>query len=366
MAFIKIKIMDTKKIFKKYKMFFYFFIVLLLIILFSVILIKKNSQSDLDNYLLGDNNSFREGVCDESCRARLIDGEIVSLGEENPFLISAVLDNHSDARPQFGLGRAILVYDIPAEGGINRYLAFFNSNEGDVSKIGPIRSARPYFLDISFEYQALMLHCGGSPEALARIIKEKLLTLNEFYNSYYFIRYDKYTAPHNVLADYSKVKEYLKDKNLISSDFVSWRFKAKLKNISENDKINSEINIKNGQYQYDTRWIYYSENNYYLKKISQKDQLDDSGEIIWADNLILQFVNTKILDDELRLRIDLLGQGSAIACLDGVCRSGYWKKEKNSDRTIFYDYNNNEVIFNIGKTWVHLIDERTSVEIDNY
>ncbi|MDD3711205.1 MAG: DUF3048 domain-containing protein [Patescibacteria group bacterium] len=336
-------------------------------------MIKKNSQEGFDNYGKESDDIILDEVCVDSCQNRLIDGALVLSGEENPFLVSAVLDNHSDARPQFGLSRASLVYDVPAEGGINRYLAFFRSDlEGDF-KIGPIRSARPYFLDISLEYQALMLHCGGSPASLARIIKEKLLTLNEFYNSYYFIRYDKYIAPHNVLADYQKIKEYLQDKNLSNSNFLPWKFKTKSEFVFEednfefkNEKNNSEINIKNGQHQYDTKWQYNYRDNIYLKKISQEDQTDDSGEIISADNLILQFVDTKILDSELRLEIDLLGRGEAVICLDGFCQNGYWEKIKNSDRTIYYYDNNEELIFNIGKTWIHLIDEGTSVEIDNF
>lgn len=369
MTFVKRKINETKNIFRKYKMFFYFFVVILLIIFFAVVAIKKNSQELGDNYFNNKEMEMEVEIkeqCVEPCQSRLVDGELVSWGEENPFLISAILDNHSDARPQFGLSRASLVYDVPAEGGINRYLAFFRSDlEGDF-KIGPIRSARPYFLDISSEYGALILHCGGSPEALARIVKEKLLTLNEFYNDYYFSRYNGYVAPHNVLADFKKIKDYLKDEDLETSNFSSWKFKSGEEVGENNAEHNFSINIKNGQHQYNTEWNYNLDGNFYLKKISQKNQIDDSGEIISANNLVFHFVNTKILDNELRLKIDLLGEGDAIICLDGFCKNGYWKKIKNSDRTIYYYNNNEEVFFNIGKTWIHLVDERTSVEIDNF
>lgn len=366
MTFIKRKINNTKNIFGKYKMFFYFFVVLLLIIFFAVIAIKKNSQEQGDNYFNTNQEIVSEGLCDESCRTRLVDGEIVSPGEENPFLISAVLDNHSDARPQFGLNRASLVYDVPAEGGINRYLAFFRSDLDGDFKIGPVRSARPYFLDISQEYQALMLHCGGSPTALARIIKENLLTLNEFYNSYYFSRYSQYLAPHNVLADYGKIGEYLESKELDSSDFISWQFKSKNQIDYLGSELNSKISLSNGQYQYDIAWNYDRDKNIYLKEIAHQKQTDDSGEVIFTDNVVLQFVETQILDSELRLKIDLLGEGATIICLDGICQHGYWRKIKNSDRTVYYYDNDEEVVFNIGKTWIHLVDERTSVEIDNF
>lgn len=366
MIFLKNKIKINKDIFKKYKMFFYILAVSLVVLVFLVFLIKKNSEDFSENYYSSDKQDSLNAVCDSSCQTRLIDGEVVAPGEEAPFLISAVLDNQTEARPQFGLSKASLVYDIPAEGGINRFLAIFRSDLPDNFKIGPVRSARPYFLDIAKEYESLMIHCGGSPEALVKISKEKLLTLNEFYNSYYFSRYQNYSAPHNVLADYQKLKEYLKDKDLNNSNFVSWKFKTKTNFNSDSSKTNSEIDIQNGQYQYDINWNYNLENNNYSKKIGHKDHLDDSGEVIVVDNIVLQFVDTKILDDALRLKIDLLGQGRAIICLDGFCQNGYYKKENNNIRTVYYYDNGEEVVFNIGKTWIHLIDERTSVDIKNF
>ncbi|HOZ53454.1 MAG TPA: DUF3048 domain-containing protein [bacterium] len=349
---------------KKNKIIIYISAIILALAVFFLFFVIKNSENNNINL---ENNSFSSDGCQDNCGVRLIDGKKVEAGQEDPFLISAVIDNHSEARPQFGLSRAEIVYDIPAEGGINRYLAFFRSDIEDDFQIGPIRSVRPYFLDIAEEYQSLLLHCGGSPEALARVIKEKSLTLNEFYNGQYYLRYSGYTAPHNVLGQYGLIKEYLKENNLDVSKFSPWKFKEKevLSNI-DRSMANFNIQVKNGQSQYDVSWDYNLDENNYIKKIAGKEHLDDSGENIKVDNIILQFVKTEILDNELRLKIDLLGQGQAIICLDGYCHQGYWQKNSNKDRTRYYLETNDEIIFNSGKTWVHLIDERTSFSIENF
>jgi len=71
--------------------------------------------------------------------------------ERRPFLIS--IDNHVGARPQSGLSRADLLYELPVEGGITRFLGVFWTQ--DVDKIGPVRSARHYHIDLVMETQGI-------------------------------------------------------------------------------------------------------------------------------------------------------------------------------------------------------------------
>src|SRR3989338_407175 len=91
----------------------------------------------------------REAAC--SYR-RLLDGACVeSRSEAKPALVAVMIDNHMDARPQSGLAEARVVYEAPVEGNFTRFLAIFAATD-DVEKAGPVRSARPYFLDWVEEY----------------------------------------------------------------------------------------------------------------------------------------------------------------------------------------------------------------------
>lgn len=354
-------LLNIKSFFLKNKVYFYITLVLIIIVLFSVVFIKKSADQKSDNYGISDNKELLKN-CGDNCAFRLLDGVEVEKGRENPFIISAVIDNHDEARPQFSLSKAVLVYDIPAEGGINRYLAFFLSDASDVLEIGPVRSARPYFLTIASEYQSLLLHCGGSPEALATIIKEKKLTLNEFYNSYYFRRYSGFVAPHNVLANFSKIQDYLSEKELLNSNFTSWKFKDAPRSDLSQAKQSNSIKINNGFKDYAIEWVYDTDKNAYFRKLAGRDQIDDSSETVSAKNIIFQFVQTEILDKELRLKIKLVGEGEAVICLDSYCEKGSWKKNSDKDRSIFYYSNGQEVEFNRGKTWIQLLDKNYSLE----
>ena len=92
-------------------------------------------------------------------------GSLISQDIELPQVYGVMIDNHPEARPQSGLDQAFLVIEAPVEGGISRLLAFFSA-EQVLEEIGPVRSARPYFLDWNNELDALYVHVGGSDAAL--------------------------------------------------------------------------------------------------------------------------------------------------------------------------------------------------------
>ncbi|OQX70960.1 hypothetical protein B6D52_03035, partial [Candidatus Parcubacteria bacterium 4484_255] len=66
--------------------------------------------------------------------------------------IAIIIDNLSSSWPLFGLNKALVVYEAPVEADITRLLAIF-SQDSLPQKIGPVRSARPYFADWAAEYK---------------------------------------------------------------------------------------------------------------------------------------------------------------------------------------------------------------------
>src|SRR5690554_5411549 len=77
--------------------------------------------------------------------------------------IIATINNHLNARPQSGLASADVVYEMLAEGDVTRFLALYQSEIPD--NIGPIRSARSYFIELAKGLDAFYIAHGFSPEA---------------------------------------------------------------------------------------------------------------------------------------------------------------------------------------------------------
>ncbi len=283
---------------------------------------------------------------------RLLDGVYVQKGEENLRPLAVMIDNHIDARPPAGLAKANLVIEAEAEGGITRYLAFFVSEE-KIKKIGPVRSARPYFVDWARELDALYVHVGGSPVALAKMARENILHINEFYQGDYFWRDPQRARPHNVFTSTVNLRKYLKNKNIDQkANFFPWLFKDDIK--LELRPASSTIMVGYWQTGYEVKWEYNRKDNNYLRYVGGQLLKDAVGEDIVAKNIIIQFVPAKVIDEEKRLKMEIVGQGKCWVCLDGICQPGQWRKKGISARTRFYNQDGHEFYFNRGCTWIEV------------
>jgi len=351
---------DGKPAGPNWRIICYVFIIIFLVLTFITFTYLITFYPDLFNQIgrnlntLG-NSQPTENIC-PGCLPRSIDGYPVPAGNENLFPVAVVIDNHPDGRPAFGLKEADLVYEAEAEGGITRYLAFFASGE-DIEKIGPVRSARPYFADWVKEMSALFVHCGGSPEALVKVYKENIFDFNEFYQGSYFWRDEKRPGPYNVFTSSANLGKYLESKNLTEGKFLSWQFKEEEPAGQETEDI--EIGFKSPGFV--VKWKYDKIDNEYIRYLAGEIQLDGQGNSeIRAKNIIIQSEESKVLDKELRLKVETLGKGKAVICLDGGCREGEWQKSSSAARTRYY-INGEEVKFNPGKIWIEVV--RPELEI---
>lgn len=289
---------------------------------------------------------------DDGLVSRNIDGIRVEPNQNNLYPVAVMIDNSPDARPQAGLSQANYVIEAEAEGGITRYLAIFDSGEMP-EKIGPVRSARPYFIDWAQEFSAVYTHCGGSPEALVKISRDGVIDLNQFYRADIFWRDNARLAPHNVYTSGELLNEFLSSKDLDEGKFFPFVFKteADFNNRPEQHEINITYRLRG----FHVNWVYNKDNNEYVRFVSGKEYKDAEEETIKAKNIIIQKADARVLDDKLRLEMDIIGEGEAYVCLDGACQPGTWKKKSSTARTRFYDINNQEFKFNPGTTWVEVV-----------
>ncbi len=292
---------------------------------------------------------------------RLLDGVNVEDEKEiNPPILAVQVENMVDARPLSGISKARLVYEAISEAGITRLLALYLQNQ-EVAEIGPVRSARPYYIDWASEYGAMYAHSGGSPEALRIIPSYDILDLNEFSNGKYFWRSKSRYAPHNLYTSTEFLDEAFAAKNGKVKNFEPWQFKDEVEydgRPSEERRIIIHFSTKT----YEVGWQYNRETNDYLRYQAGIIQQDRDGSEVRAKNIVVQFVKMTILDDVGRKRIETIGSGEAIIFQDGIKLEGEWRKNKKGERTKFYDSIGAEIKFNHGVTWVEVVPIGTEVE----
>ncbi len=287
-----------------------------------------------------------------NCVRRAIDGVYVEPQAANLIPLAVMIDNHPDARPPSGLEDANLVYEAEVEGYYTRLMAVFASDD-KIAKIGPIRSARPYFVDWADELGAVYGHCGGSPEALVDIEQKGLTDFNEFYSGRYFWRSTDRVAPHNIYTSSDNYQSFLTAENVATSTYASWQYKADspISNPSSTDEISINYQVP----EFRVKWVYDKTDNDYVRYYSDQPQLTADKNLLAAKNVVIEIVPATVIDADLRLAMQDVGAGDATICLDGACQKGHWEKQSSAARTKLTYLSGEEVKFNAGPTWVEVM-----------
>lgn len=302
----------------------------------------------------------------EECqKRRMLDGICRDNGWEEKYPVAVMIDNYPGSWPQFGLSRAQIVYNTLVEGGQTRLMAVFAG--GLAERIGPVRSARPYYLSWAKELDAFYGHSGGSPEAIDEIKKNKVKNLEEAtsYGPLYFWRDKKFSTPHNLFTSTKNLEQASADFNLATTTplVASWQFSDSPTVTTEKaEKVAitySSLGIFDVSYEYST-----STNSYlrFQNNAPFVDALDNKQ--IEVKSLIVQFVPAEIhLDAEDRLRIKTIGTGSALVLFNGQIIRGTWQKKDFASRTKFFDAAGGEIIFPPGNIWMEVVPGEREVEI---
>ncbi|MBU1132347.1 DUF3048 domain-containing protein [Patescibacteria group bacterium] len=305
----------------------------------------------------------KKQIDDDSCAKRKLDG-LCLFDSQEPVLFAAMIDNHSGARPQAGLSRANLVFESIVEAPITRFLAVFYMDE-ELKNIGPIRSARPFFVDWASEFDVPYIHVGGSNEALDILAKSYDYDVNEFSFGQYFWRDNARPQPHNVFISNELINKLVENREWeLKNDFESWQYKLD-ENFDNRPQIQA-IKIDFGGDLSGVKWEYDRENNNYLRLQAGKKHLDADGSEIRANNIAVMYVESIVIDDYGRRKVTTIGSGKAIVFRDGAAVEGNWKRTGLDSRTRFFDSEHNEIKFNAGITWIEAVPTYTDeVEYSN-
>lgn len=279
----------------------------------------------------------------------------------NEYSFMVIVENSPSSRPQSGLSKADIIYETSAEGGIPRFIALFSSENCD--KIGPVRSIRPYFIDIGKEFNLPVAHCGGSAVALDTISKDdSFSSINEISNENYFWRDSSRKAPHNLYTSSHKIQSYITDKNINYFNTTKCNFPfsfdnnfIKSKNLKDLNNVTITIN-KN----YNTSYKY--EDGSYVKSMDDILAIDaNTNSVLNFSNIIIQKTNISLNEDNTHLDIDLNGSGEGYFISQGKIMDILWYKNPSDGKTYLTDTNKNPIKLSTGKTIWHIIDRKTTL-----
>ncbi len=333
-------------------------LVLALVLLYLILQYSSGTGTDgVDNTNDRNNGNANNEAQVGETSPRRIDGVETNVTTSNLQPVAIVIENLSSIRPQAALGKANLVYETLAEGGITRFLAVYAGGE-DIERIGPVRSARHYFVDWAEEYGGIFAHIGGSPQALGILGTSDYMTdLNQFGYSQYYYRDDNIGAPHNLFTTSELMSFALRDLEVESNgDYDPFLFKDDAEKQDRPEEVNNVV-IDFSSTDYLVEWEYDRDTNSYLRWNGGEEHVDaNTSEQIRTKNIAVQYAETSLLEaDSGRIDVVTIGEGEAIVFQDGVAVEGRWEKVERGDRTKFYDTDGEEIKFNAGTTWIEVV-----------
>ena len=298
-----------------------------------------------------------------------LDGVMTTSDVAQRHPLAIVVENHPDARPQVGLDKASIVYEAIAEGGITRFMALYGTSEAD--KVGPVRSARTFFVDWVLGYNAWLGHVGGNMDALDQIKADKVLDLDQFANSGPYWREPKkgLATEHTMYTTTAKLREQAaKNKLSTGNNFKVYAFKDDpVGAAKEALPAARKVAINFSTATYNVVYDYDKATNSYKRSMAGKPHNDQAtGAQLNPKNVIVMTVERKSTVTRINengYTMTTVGSGAAKIFLDGKTINGTWKKDSKTSREVFLDEAGKEITFNRGQFWICVIPPEGSVVV---
>ena len=293
--------------------------------------------------------------------------------------LAVMMSNQPEAPSQSGLSDAKIIYEAPAEGNYSTRLMGLFEDWEKVKKIGSIRSCRNCYVYFMKEFDAIYVHAGQSMPALELVTSDyidNISTMDKDFNKVFYQDLEL-SMPHNTFTTGEGAMAGAKSRgyNLTHASDYKGKF---LFNEDDDKKIEltdgDTANYVYVGYGINKPWFAFNKDDgkYYRfqhkKGVAEKQSDADDGKQAAVDNIILQYCyfDHYLWEEEETLYWDitLTGSGKGKFITNGKSIDITWKKDSEFGITKYYDSKGKEITLNQGKTWVCIINNATTKDIE--
>ncbi len=243
-------------------------------------------------------------------------------GEDGVAPLLIVVENTPEARPQSGLADACLVYAVPTEARITRFLASFCDAVPKV--VGPVRSVRRYMLEIAVDLGAILVHAGYSGESLAHIRARKIPVINQFWTPGPFWRDDARRMPHNLYTGVDRLRAQVENHpNGLRPRGVPYAFGQ----LPAGGVRATAVTLDYGP-PYAVRYRYDALRRRYGREQDGRPHMDADGKSIAPTSVLVLFVRWWDVEEPTgpSSKIEFVGSGRLAVLADGRLIEGTWSR----------------------------------------
>jgi len=266
-------------------------------------------------------------------------------------VLAVKIDNIVDARPQTGLRSADIVYVIPVEGGLTRFLAVYSSHIPPV--VGPVRSARQSDLDILYQFgRPAFAWSGATPHLVPFVERAPIVDLYAQRVAGYYRDKDR-AAPYNL---YANARQLIAEATGASeARDIGFRFGA----LPAGGEPAGSYSVKYPAASYTFRWS--AKAGRWLAWIDGAPAMATEGGQLGGSTVIIQY--TQIATSRFEEYggrppyAKSTGSGTAVILRDGEEFTVRWSRPSLEDGTTYTLTDGQRMLFAPGQVWVVLAPE---------
>jgi hypothetical protein len=282
--------------------------------------------------------------------------------DDYPFAV--MIDNISDARPQFGLGGADVVYEAPAEAGIPRLMPIYLHAGGQTDSIGPVRSTRHYFVYLANEYRTPLVHIGASPQGFDALSTTGLPDVDEARGDGGFVRVTERQAPHNAFVSTGSIRDVLRQRGgPIKATLGPLNFGTYLPGPEAATTIKIPYPGPEG---YSVEYDYDASQKDYKRIMDGLPHKDGStGDQYTAESIVVEFADVELIpnDDAGRVDVGLVGSGKGVLIAEGTQVPLQWSRASVRAATQFKRTDGTPWALPTGQVWIQIVPLETQLAI---
>lgn len=281
--------------------------------------------------------------------------------------VAVMVNNVSYAMPQYGVGQADIIFEIPVEGDATRFMALYGDYT-QVPQICPIRSCRYYFPALSQGFDAFYVNWGIDDtmadylEALNMDQIEGITNTGGLFGRDQDRLNQGYSLEHTGYFDGTKLVSYIESQGLrtdLNEDKKgpAFQFNGLEEQLKPEGSDCTSVQINFGAQS--SQFTYDAENKVYLKQINGDAQVDGkTGEQLAFTNVFVLETDISVRDSVGRKEIDWDGGTDSVGYYvsNGGVQKITWSKDYNNESSYlrFYDESGQEISINRGKSYIAL------------
>lgn len=292
-------------------------------------------------------------------------GEFIDASLENQRPIAVMVDNEKVALPHYGLTQADIVYEMvnsTANGYITRLMALVKDWES-IEMFGNVRSARTTNCVLTMEWNAILCHDGG-PYFIQRLYGPSLDHLNAGFGRVEQGKpdwYEEYILEGQVAKRIEKENIEKEYNNYYEGTHFLFASEVDLEEADAATHIALPFPHNDSELEYNAeeQLYYYSEyGKPHLDPQNGDAQLCFKNLIIQSAEMYEEIEDTGVVNDGGYMYYELENQaGKGYYIVNGEVVPISWKKGELTSPTQYFDANGNELVLNVGKTYIAIVPE---------